>query len=70
MEIETKIFTIDELRDLKTGAIARKHRCTTAYVRMILIGERDRETELAKKIVQDAIDMFAILERETNVQSN
>ena len=70
MEKQTKIFSIEELRDLKTGAIARKHRCTTTYVRMILMGRRERETELAKKIVQDATDMFAILERETNVQSN
>lgn len=66
----TRIFTTEEMRDIKVSAIARKHRCSVYYVRMILAGDRDRETELAKKIVKDAIDMFAILERETNVQSN
>ena len=70
MENETKFFTTDQLRDLKTGAIARKHRCTTTYVRMILTGERERETDLAKKIVKDATDMFAILNRDTSIESN
>ena len=68
--MRTEIFTTEELRDLKVAALARKHRCSTKYVRLILMGQRERETMLAKKIVQDAIDMFAILERETNVESN
>lgn len=67
--METRIFSIEELRDLKTAAIARKHRCTTVYVRMVLMGERERNTELAQMIVKDAIDMFEILERETKVET-
>lgn len=68
MEIQTKIFNTEQLRDLKTAAIARKHKCSTEYVRMVLMGERERNTELAQKIVKDAVDMFEILKRETVVE--
>ncbi len=65
--MKTKVFTSDELRDLKVAAIARKHKCSVDYVRRVLLGDRERNTDLAKLIVVDATDMFAIIERETKV---
>ncbi|WP_108821078.1 hypothetical protein [Dysgonomonas sp. Marseille-P4361] len=65
--MQTKIFNSDELKDLKIAVIARKHKCSTEYVRMVLTGERERNTELARKIVKDACDVLEIINRETKV---
>lgn len=65
--METKIFTGDEIKDLKVEAIARKHKCSGDYVRRVLKGDRERNTELSQKILTDAMDMLAIVERETTV---
>ena len=69
MKITTKIFTSNEIKDLKVSALARKYKCSEDYVRRILKGDRERKTELAQGIVKDAIDTLAILERETNIES-
>lgn len=65
--MNTRILTKEELRDIKVGAIARKHRCSTDYVRKILIGDRNRDSELSKVIVKDAVDMIEIIERNTKL---
>lgn len=65
--MQTKIFTTEELRDLKLAAIARKHGCSADYVTKILIGERERNSVLANKILKDACDMIEIINRETKV---
>lgn len=65
--MQTKIFTTEELRDLKIASIARKHCCSADYVTKILTGERARNSVLAAKIVTDAIDMLEIINRETKV---
>lgn len=65
--MQTKIFTTEELRDLKLAAIARKHGCSAHYVTKILIGERERNSVLANKILKDACDMIEIINRETKV---
>ena len=61
----TKIFTSTEIKDLKISAFARKYKCSDDYVRRVLKGERERNTELAQSIVKDAIDTLAIVERKT-----
>ena len=65
--MQTKVFTTNELRDLKLSTIARKHNCTADYVTKILTGNRERNSVLAVKIVTDAVDMLAIINRETKV---
>ena len=63
----TRKFTPEEIKDLKIAALARKHKCSEDYVRRILKGDRERNTELSQKILKDAVDMLGILERETKV---
>ncbi|MFV0468867.1 MAG: hypothetical protein ACK5MK_08085 [Dysgonomonas sp.] len=66
--MRTKKFTADELCKLKLSAIANKHGCTPDYVRKVLKEEsREQKTVLARKIVADAIDMLAIVNRETSI---
>ena len=65
----TKIFTSDEIKDLKIEAIARKHKCSGDYVRRVLKGDRDRNSELSLKILKDAIDMQEIINRETTIEA-
>lgn len=61
----TKIFTAEEIKDLKVGALARKYKCSDDYVRRVLKGDRERNTDMAQGIMKDATDMLAIVERET-----
>lgn len=68
VDMKTKIFTSDELRDIKIAPLARKHNCSIDYVRRVLTGNRERKTELSQKIAKDAIDMYGILERETVIR--
>ncbi|HCO67517.1 MAG TPA: hypothetical protein DIT04_07160 [Dysgonomonas sp.] len=63
----TKKFTTQEIKYLKIAGLARKHKCSEDYVRRVLKGERERNSELSQKILKDAIDMFDILERETTI---
>jgi hypothetical protein len=53
--MQTKIFTRDEIKDLKVIAIARKYKVSDDYVRKLLLGLRERNSETARGIVQDAI---------------
>ena len=63
----TEIFTGTEIKDLKVSALARKYKCSDDYVRKVLKGDRERNTELAQSIVKDAIDMLSIVERKTSI---
>lgn len=65
--MKTRKFTSEEIKDLKIAALARKHKCSEDYVRRVLKGDRERNTELSQKILKDAVDMLGILERETKV---
>ena len=68
LKMKTKKFTTKEIKDLKIVPLARKHNCSEDYVRRVLKGDRDRNTELSQKILKDAIDMFKILKRETKIE--
>lgn len=63
----TKIFTRDEISDLKVIAIARKYKVSDDYVRKVLLGIRERNSERSKKIMKDAMDALNIIERETEI---
>lgn len=65
--METKNFTKEEIRELRIDSLARKYKCSNTYVRGVLKGDRKRNSELAQKVIKDATDMFAIVERETVV---
>jgi len=67
--METKTFTKEEIRDLRIDAIARKYKCSNTYIRTVLKGERERNTELAQMVMQDAMDMQKILERKTKIEA-
>lgn len=67
--MQTKIFTKEEIKDLKVIAIARKYKVSDDYVRKLLQGIRERNSDTAKSIVQDAVDMLAIVERETKIET-
>lgn len=69
LKMKTRIFTSSDFKDLKIDAIARKHKCSGDYVRRVLKGERERNTDLAQKIVADANDMLQIVERETVINT-
>lgn len=65
--MKTRIFSSAEIKDLKVPALARKYKCSDDYVRRVLKGNRERNSILARSIVQDAIDTLAIVERETEI---
>lgn len=67
--MQTKIFTKEEIKDLKVIAIARKYKVSDDYVRKLLQGIRERNSDTAKSIEQDAVDMLAIVERETKIEA-
>lgn len=67
--MQTKIFTKKKIKDLKVIAIARKYKVSDDYVRKLLQGIRERNSDTAKSIVQDAVDMLAIVERETKIEA-
>jgi hypothetical protein len=62
-------FTPAQRKKLNKPALAAKHECSEAYIRLVLRGERDDHSELAKRIIADAKKMLAILEpkQENNV---
>lgn len=50
--MQTKIFTKEEIKDLKVIAIARKYKVSDDYVRKLLQGIRERNSDTAKSISQ------------------
>jgi hypothetical protein len=56
-------FTSSQRKLINKSALASKHQCTDAYVRLVLKGEREQNTDIAKAIVEDAKKMLEILEQ-------
>lgn len=65
--MQTKKFTTEELSELRLSSIAKKHRCSSDYVRKVLKGDSEQKSVLAQKILKDANDIFEILNRETTI---
>jgi len=61
-----KEISKENLKMVKTPALARKHNCSDVYVRCVLTGARSANTALAKMILKDANDIIAIYERDTS----
>ena len=59
-------FTQVQRKKINKTALATKYNCTDAYVRLILKGEREDKTELAKAIIDDAKKMLQIFEPTEN----
>lgn len=59
---ESKILTIEQIKDLPKGALARKYKCTPGYVSKILNGTRGvSRSYIADKIREDANAILTIL---------
>lgn len=56
-------FTSKQRKLINKSALATKHNCTDAYVRLVLKGKREQNTDLANAIVEDAKKMLEILEQ-------
>lgn len=56
-------FTKEQRKKINKTALAMKHDCTDSYVRLVLKGEREQNTEKAIAIVEDAKKMLEILEK-------
>ena len=55
-------FTKAERKKIDKPAMAAKHGCTEAYVRLVLRGAREDKSEKAKAIISDAEKILEILE--------
>lgn len=55
-------FTKEQRKKINKSALADKHNCTDTYIRLVLRGEREENTDLAKAIIEDAKLMLEILE--------
>ncbi len=55
-------FTKDQRKKINKTALADKHNCSSAYIRLVLRGEREENTVLAKAIIEDVKSMLQILE--------
>lgn len=55
-------FTKQQRKKINKSALADKHNCTDTYVRLVLRGAREENTDLAKAIIEDAKLMLEILE--------
>jgi hypothetical protein len=66
MENQTKL-TKEDIGRIKYAPLAEKYRCSVGYVRMVLLGERERNTVRSRKVLKDALDMIEILNRETTI---
>ena len=55
-------FTEEQRKKINKSALADKHNCTDTYIRLVLRGEREETTDLAKAIIEDAKLMLEILE--------
>ena len=52
----------------QSNKLAQKHGCSRVYVRFIIQGERDINTELAKKIYEDLLKLIDLLGGTPNSQ--
>lgn len=58
-------FTKEQRKKINKAALAQKHNCTGSYIALVLKGERDDNSDLAKAIIADAKQMLDILEKPT-----
>jgi len=65
MEIEK--LTTEQIRILPKAALAKKHRCTVQYIRKILQGKYQINSERSQKIIKDIVDIIKIIERRTDI---
>lgn len=61
-----KVLNKDEMKKVKTSALAEKHNCSDVYVRCVLAGTRRANSQLAQSILKDASDIVSIFQRETD----
>jgi len=61
-------LTVDQIRTLPKGAIAKKYNCTVQYIRKIMQGKYQINSERAKKIAKDMEDILKIIERRTDTK--
>ncbi len=54
--------TNEQIAKINKVALAEKHKCSDAYVHNVLRGIRDANTEKAKAILKDAIEIIRVLE--------
>jgi len=66
--MKTKEIDSEQIRRLPKSAIARKYNCSVQYVRKILQGKYQINSERSRKILQDAMDILEIIERETPLE--
>ena len=57
----------EEIKMIKTPALAAKHNCSDVYVRSVLIGTRACKSLLARMILKDACDILKIFGRDTKL---
>ncbi|MDI1305384.1 MAG: hypothetical protein PSX42_11150 [bacterium] len=55
-------FTKAQRKKINKSALAVKHDCTATYITLVLKGEREDKSELAKAILLDAKNMLEIFE--------
>lgn len=65
MRKNLRTLTKSELKKVKILALAKKHDCSEVYVRCVLNGSRAANSELAKMILKDALDIIQIMDRDT-----
>lgn len=58
-------FTKAQRKKINKSALATKHNCAGTYVNLVLKGDRNDNTDLAKAIIADAKQMLEILETPT-----
>jgi hypothetical protein len=56
-------FTPEQKKLLQgqSGKLANKHNCSQTYVNLIIRGEREVNSELAKKVLQDLESLIILL---------
>ena len=65
MEEKLKPLARNDRKRIYAPALAKKYDCSESYVRSVIVGERESNTELSQAIRIDANDIVAIYERDT-----
>lgn len=63
--MQTQKLSIEIIRILPKAALAQKYNCSVQYVRKILQGSSSCNSPRARAIRKDALDILAVLMRET-----
>jgi hypothetical protein len=59
-------FTKEQRKKINKAALALKHKCSGSYIALVLKGEREDNSDLAKAIIEDAKEMLKIMEPKPN----